>query len=300
MVWVKQITLVALLVAPGLAWSSPLKPIVSNDPPATTVFSWEGFYAGANLGYGWARANNDLNAFATQFGIPGSTICPPNGGAFCLSGSGTNKIDGAIGGLQTGYNWQVGKLLAGIETDVQVSNQRSAQGIAPSFALGPALTENAAVLYTQRIAWLGTLRGRVGVAVDRLIFYGTGGLAYAGIESTGSATAPAFFDPALTIAVPCTGSACPLASPWTNDQTKLGWTIGAGIEGAVFGAWSIKVEYLYVDLGSAQTTFTTLAGCYGSLAGGACTPSNPGTGTITGRVTDNIFRVGLNYRIGGQ
>ena len=71
----------------------------------------------------------------------------------------------------------------------------------------------------------------------------------------------------------------------TVDDVKAGWTAGAGIEGAFGGGWSAKVEYLYIDLGKLQQTVTLpLAGV---------------TATFNSHLTDNIVRVGLNYKWGG-
>jgi outer membrane immunogenic protein len=64
------------------------------------------------------------------------------------------------------------------------------------------------------------------------------------------------------------------------------------------GHWTAKFEYLFVDLGSFNTTFTGLGGCFGVVIGSlfSCTPTAPGTGTIRSTITDNIVRVGLNYQ----
>ena len=68
-------------------------------------------------------------------------------------------------------------------------------------------------------------------------------------------------------------------------DVRAGWTLGGGIEGAFGGGWSAKVEYLYIDLGKLeQTVALPLAGV---------------TATFNSRVTDNIVRVGLNYKWGG-
>ena len=85
---------------------------------------------------------------------------------------------------------------------------------------------------------------------------------------------------------------------------EAGWTLGVGAEGAITGNWTWKVEYLHVDLGSVSTTFATLPGCFGGILiiGGAgaanCAPALAGAGTIRSRITDEIVRVGINYRFG--
>jgi outer membrane immunogenic protein len=71
----------------------------------------------------------------------------------------------------------------------------------------------------------------------------------------------------------------------TLKDVRAGWTLGGGMEGAFGGGWSAKVEYLYIDLGKLEQTVTfPLAGV---------------NATFNSRVTDNIVRVGLNYKWGG-
>ena len=120
------------------------------------------------------------------------------------------------------------------------------------------------------IRWFGTLRGRVGALITpTILLYGTGGLAYGGISDSGSVT--------VTLNGGSTG--------WSfgDSTTKVGWTAGAGVEGAIPNTsdWTWKVEYLYIDFG-------TLSG-NGLNSGGD--PYSWST-----KVTDNIVRVGLNYR----
>jgi hypothetical protein len=92
-------------------------------------------------------------------------------------------------------------------------------------------------------------------ALSTETFYATGGLAYGHITNDGSATATGFLSPFVPPSPPCVapGSVgpCPLAT-WSGGNTKTGWTIGAGIEWLVAGNWSLKAEYLYVDLGTVK------------------------------------------------
>jgi outer membrane immunogenic protein len=162
----------------------------------------------------------------------------------------------------------------------------------------------AAASYTEKLLWLGTFRSRVGITSDRSLFYFTGGLAYGEVRNTGSATISGTNTGAAntmcTATAPAFGT-CALGN-WSNSAYKTGWTLGGGIEQAFAGNWSVKVEYLYVDLGRVNTNFATLPGCFGGTVGGGgfgCLNIAPGTGTISSRITDNILRVGINYRFGG-
>jgi outer membrane immunogenic protein len=115
------------------------------------------------------------------------------------------------------------------------------------------------------------VRGRAGIlATPELLLYGTGGAAFANVKTTDFAFFA--FDGSTNTAAAST--------------TRTGWTAGAGAEWALGANWSVKLEYLYVDLGRVNyTSLNTLTA----------------TATINHdhRITENIGRVGLNYRFGG-
>ncbi len=164
-------------------------PPAAKAPVFVPGFTWTGFYVGINGGYGWG--NSDWNGF------PGSA-----------------DASGALLGATAGYNWQVNSLVFGLEGDLAWSNMRG------SFAsltcpLGCETRNN----------WLGTVRGRVGVAMDRFMPYVTGGVAFGDVEAR-----PAGFAGV--------------------SEVNAGWTVGGGIEAALGANWSAKLEYLYVDFGS--------------------------------------------------
>lgn len=138
---------------------------------------------------------------------------------------------GVIGGGQVGFNWQADWLAAGVETDFQngvhdsrTINLPGENGFPPTISKGKSTLE-----------WFGTLRARFGFTLsDQLLLYATGGYAYGRVK-----------DKASLIAIPSDeanfkGS----ASKWNS-----GWTIGGGGEYAFNRHWSLKLEYLYVDLG---------------------------------------------------
>ena len=79
-------------------------------------------------------------------------------------------------------------------------------------------------------------------------------------------------------------------SPLSATDTKAGYTVGAGIEGAIGGNWTAKLEYLYVDLGRVSGSFATTIP---ALGGGTLTSS------YNSRITDNVLRVGVNYKFDG-
>jgi outer membrane immunogenic protein len=278
-------------------------PAYTKAPPAPAAYNWTGFYVGGNVGYSWGRSSNDWNFFAQNSSFLSASCSGLGGGdnAFCAAGSDSNKLNGAIGGLQTGYNWQTGSFLAGVETDFQFSGQKVNQTFNTRFSTGAAndLFNAFGALsasYTEKLKWLGTARGRIGFTADRWLIYATCGLAYGEVSVSGSASATSLGVPVIG----CAGPVCPLAS-WSNNVTKAGWTVGTGVEGAINDNWSVKVEYLHVDLGGVRTGFATLPGIYGNITtrNGAFISAFAGSGTIKSNVTDEIVRLGINYKFGG-
>lgn len=153
--------------------------------------------AAPSVGYRWAGPYVGLNAGYNW----GSTTGNPT------------EPSGMAGGLTAGYNWQNGQFVFGGETDLQLS------GASDTFA--PWKFSN---------PWFGTLRVRGGYALNNILFYGTAGLAYGGVEGQVGAL--------------------------TEDRTHLGWTAGLGMEVGFTPNWSAKVEYLYVDLADRAYSIT--------------------------------------------
>jgi outer membrane immunogenic protein len=228
----------------GSASAADLRRPAYQPPPPPPVYSWTGIYWGVNVGYSWGDAK-------TELGLTGvGTV------------SGSENMDGVIGGFQLGYNYQFGAWVWGFETDIQASGQKGGStfnGIAP---LTTVSTDH-------KLDWFGTSRSRLGFLwTPNVLVYGTAGVAYGEVKDS------------ATISRVGLGSATN-----TFKDVKAGWTAGAGIEGAFGGGWSAKLEYLYVDLG--KTEYTVAAPALGTVA------------TFTRRTTDNIVRVGLNYKWGG-
>ena len=104
-----------------------------------------------------------------------------------------------------------------------------------------------------------------------MLLYATGGLGYGEVDSS-----------AVIGLVPTAFSAV--------SNTHVGWTVGAGIEGAIGGNWTARLEYLYVDLGTVNDSFLTTIG---GLGGGVLSSN------FSSRITDNIVCVGVNYKFTG-
>lgn len=209
----------------------------TKAPPMQSIYDWTGFYVGVNAGVGLGRDR-------TQHYQPTSS------NSFYLS------PQGGFGGGQIGYNWQTGSILGplvyGIEADIQGGDMSDSRTVLNSF-----LTPN---VYSQKLDWFGTVRGRIGLATGPVLSYVTGGYAYGNVKTNvGIAGVGAFSD----------------------SRVESGWTVGSGVEAALGGNWTGKIEYLYLNLGNRTEGFG-------------------GVNTVTSELRQNIFRVGLNYRIGGN
>jgi outer membrane immunogenic protein len=184
-------------------------------------------------------------AYAPIYNWTGFYIGVNGGGGFGRSAwdsTGGFDLSGGLVGGTVGYNYQMGQFVLGVEGDIDWAN---INGTTTAFCTLGCKTND---------TWLSTVRGRLGYAADRFLPYVTGGAAFGDIR----ASTPGFPG---------------------NSSTNTGWTIGGGIEGAIAGNLTAKVEYLYVDLGS----FNCGISC------GAAVTDNVSFHT-------NILRAGLNYR----
>jgi outer membrane immunogenic protein len=132
-------------------------------------------------------------------------------------------------GSNIGYNWQFGAFVVGLEADFSYGKIEDSVTIITL----PGGTVGA----TSNLDYFTTARARVGYAFGNLLIYGTGGLAWAHNNATVDVVAPGF------------------AARFFDDQDHLGWTAGGGFEYALSSRWSIKAEYLYLDLGNEAYTF---------------------------------------------
>ena len=242
-----------MAVTPAMAADLPVK-APAYKAPVEAAYNWTGWYAGGNVGYGWR--NGDANYNDPSFPIAG------------LSNSFSESLNGIIGGVQIGYNWQANNTwVFGLEADFQGSGQKASENHSNSYSD----FEGGTLSHTQsaKILWFGTVRARAGVLVTQtLLAYATGGLAYGRISVSGN--------------ISDTGCSCSWS--YGNSATNVGWTLGAGIEGAIPNTrdWTWKLEYLYVD--------------FGSVSGSGIEPDFGSPYGWSAKVTDNILRIGVNYR----
>jgi outer membrane immunogenic protein len=241
----KNITLgaiTALLLGTTAAVAADL-PV--KAPPPVAIYNWTGFYLGASAGGSFGFSDHVDRASGLS------------------DTSGYNVKGGLVGGT-VGYNWQMSNFVLGFEGDASWVGER---GVMPD--IGPVAINNGFVdgagnsLFASFTSetWLATARGRVGYAVNNLLFYGTGGYAAAGITQ-------GIYDNAHNL----------LAS---SSSTRSGWTAGGGLEWGFAPNWSAKFEWLYMK-------FNTVALNTAVAEGPRNVPFD-----------DNVARFGVNYRFGG-
>jgi outer membrane immunogenic protein len=230
----KKLMIATALVASMAGFAQAADMLVKAPLPAP-VYNWSGWYVGINGGGAWSSSESDTFSGAGPFA---PFFFASN--EFPTSLSSSSK--GGFGGLQTGYNWRLSpSWLVGVETDIQLSNY-AGTAIAtpsPSSLLLPFTTQ-----VSQQSTWFGTLRARLGwLATQTLLVYGTGGLAY-GQTETSFSTVPVGFTLGTCAA---TGPTCALG---TGSSNKSGWAAGGGLEWMFAPHWTLRAEYLYLDLGS--------------------------------------------------
>jgi outer membrane immunogenic protein len=185
------------LAASGFAFAADMA-VSPPSPPPATGFSWTGWYVGGNIGYSFGSAKSDFNV------PPPSAPAPPSGGPITIPpvASTDAQPQGVIGGGQIGYNWQASpNWVFGLETDLQASGERTnfSQHAAFDFInnftcflnelCAAEVSGATTTAYEAKIAWFGTVRGRVGYAWSNFLLYGTGGLAYGRVSvSSGTQT----------------------------------------------------------------------------------------------------------------
>jgi outer membrane immunogenic protein len=230
-----------LLAASALATPAFAADIISEEPPApapleVATYNWTGLYVGGQAG---VAGGGSSGAIGTDIGVPL--------GALGVSTFQDGTDIGFTGGVHVGYDYQINNLLVGGVVDFNyIDSDRTVGGTLPA-DLGTYSVDT-------DVNYFGTVRGKVGVAYDRVALYATGGLAYgdvdvdtkgAGnvIDGLGAAGAGTF------------------TADTDTDKDDIGYTVGAGVDFLATPNLSFGLEYLYTDLGEAKssTTFTEIS-----------------------------------------
>ncbi len=198
---------VVLATSAGAAdLGSPYRGGSMKDGPAPVAyarpFSWTGLYVGAQVGYGWGNTTAESGPLAG------------------FNQTYDYNSTGALGGGHIGYNWQNQNLVFGIETDIEASG------------IGGGGRGSLGFQHDTDINWVGSTRGRLGIAYDRTLFYATAGWAYGDVK----------IDKGF-------GS---------YSDIRSGWTAGAGVEHAYSDRMTLRLEYRYTDLGTTNASSAAL------------------------------------------
>ncbi|MEW6438609.1 MAG: outer membrane protein [Pseudomonadota bacterium] len=200
--------------------------------PAPPVFSWTGAYVGGQIGIQWGDTSWDRYD-------PTDTIF--------IDSEFPYRTNGVVGGGHIGYNYQVNQFVFGVEGDVEGTNFNGN---------GTSNGNNWANTIRSNIE--ASIRARAGIAFDQLLFYVTGGGAYANFHTTAQNPPGIFYA--------------------SDDFDRIGWTAGGGLEYAIDSNWSVRAEDRFTEFGH-HTFFT-------------------GTENIHQGLWDNRVEAGFSYKFG--
>jgi outer membrane immunogenic protein len=254
-----------VLAVPAFAADLPVKAL----PVPVPVGPWTGFYIGANAGAAWLNSTT----FTTTPG--GTLVSAPFDGSLGWGESLSASTHTAFtGGGQAGYNVQINNWVVGVETDLQYLGARASA--ANTFVAVATLNNS----FSNNTQWFGTLRLRAGTTVvsPTLLLYVTGGLAYGQEKLTGLVTAT---------------NGGTETFPFGVTNTIVGYAVGGGGEWAITPHWSVKAEYLFVQLGGSSQQVTTTTS--GFLGGMGSLPTDAMTLAVN-RENISIARGGVNYK----
>src|SRR5262245_36070745 len=200
-----SIAAVVLLASSGAHAADATMPIKA-PPPLTRAFSWTGFYVGGHVGAGFSYRNWTLS-----------------------DGSASEAGDAAMLGGQIGYNYQIGNLVMGVESEAAWGNLKD-ENVCPDGVNACWTRQN----------WLATVTGRIGYAFDQALFYVKGGAAFTHSDYFKTAPFPSVLDEG-------------------GGGRRDGWTAGIGMEYALWNNWAVRLEYDYLDFGSRTFAMNNIA-----------------------------------------
>jgi outer membrane immunogenic protein len=242
--------------ADGLAdgWEPDATPSIAYHASEPQVMSWTGFYVGGNVGFTYTTSKFDHTA------NPLSTCTLITGSITDCSTTGTLNSNSLMGGIQAGFNHQLGSFIWGLEGDITWRGQDTGKAtFMPAFGVVQDFAESN--------GWLATLRPRVGFAYYRAFIYATGGVAWGSVSHTLSFRDPLNQFPTLVT---------------QETHTRVGWTTGVGVEYALTTRWTFRGEYLFVDLGEVNVATAATGGWW---------PTNTNLAE-----QQHLLRAAVNYR----
>jgi outer membrane immunogenic protein len=249
------VAVTALTAAVGSAFAADMMPLKAAPP--VVAYDWSGVYVGGVIGGAWGR---------TDSSDPGLGVIGPLVGVPVIQ---TTDSSGFIGGVEGGMRYQLGKLVVGTEADITWGNVNGSS----TTSFGPS---GAAGLLTRSVTadsnWIGTATNSIGIAHDRWLIYAKAGVAWTHTNYTDN----------------WVGGSLPLFTG-AGSENRVGWTVGTGIEWAIWNNWSVKAEYDYLDFSTTNVSIS-----------GTALPSVLPTGVSLGMQDTahiNQFKAGLNWHI---
>ena len=247
LIFLASVSVTALM---GTAFAADLIP----PPPPVPIFTWTGVYLGGQIGYGWGSGNLNYSGFDQ---VTGTALATSVGGT----------PSGVVGGAHVGYQYQINQWVLGLEGSVDGTGLTNTAVAA--FAEGTGVTASTTATVQ------GSIRGKLGIAWDRALIYATGGVAFGG------------FDTSFSVANPGTLTRVPFFAGDGVSTTRVGWTVGGGVQYAVTDNWWVFAEYRYSNFGTVAST--------GLLAGSP----RPFAGAFLNAnctLNQNQAQVGFSYR----
>lgn len=240
----------------GSVWAAdlPVKAPIYKAPPVA-VYNWTGFYLGGNVGWGLEHLD------VTNVGTINSTNFP-------AGYSSSADLDGVLGGVQAGFDWQFNpNWLVGIGGDYDWSGIKG-----DSDNIGAV--NSAVVSHIHRTTpWLATLTGRVGFVANDWLLYAKGGAAWARAKSDSYTT----------------NAAGATTTTTTGEETRTGWTVGGGVEYRFAPHWSALLEYDYMDFGTETVSQLVTMGTSAPVLTGV-------TLLRDSTLHVNVVKAGVNFR----
>lgn len=242
----------ALVSATSIAAITNKKPAIKVNP----AYTWTGFYAGAHSGYGFGETKVKATSTSTN-PYPMYYIAKDFEDATSSStSSSSHKIKGGFAGLHAGYLHQFkNNIVVGVEVEGNIANIKGRSHSASSSTSLPyedmydmydykkSWSEPSTnYVYNSKVKWFGSLRAKLGYAVDRVLFYGFAGPAFAGLKYGVSATTTSICEDDL------------LTSFTGKNVNKFGYTFGAGVAYAVTDTLSVNLEYARYDFGKTRVS----------------------------------------------
>jgi outer membrane immunogenic protein len=260
--------LASLAILAGTTAFAVAADMVVKAPPSAMAptYSWTGFYVGGTGGAAWGSFDPSTSTVC----VPGDYLACINVPAVNAAGAQSIKPAAFTGGFETGYNWQANSFVVGLEGDIEtlhLSGGATTTALYPGAPPGGVCPASCFTISSSASTnWVATARGRVGYAVNNWLFFATGGAAFTSLHANFS-----FMDPT------------PAAEALSFSGSKTGYAVGGGAEAGLWGNWTVKVEYLYVNFGTVSAT-------------GTFTIPLPQPMFHSIDLKANIARAGLNYR----